>query len=103
MMEKPLKRLIGSLTKENLWLYVLSILRRKKVYAYGLREEINKEFGWKPGLITSYIVLYKLEMERLISSEFEGRRKYYKITEDGEKLLEKAKEYIKEVESKLFE
>jgi DNA-binding PadR family transcriptional regulator len=94
---KPMRRLKRTLTKGNLWLYILSKLRRGRVYAYGLRKEIEKEFGWSHGLITSYVVLYKLENEGLITSEFEGRRRYYKITKKGRKELEKAKKYLKEL------
>ncbi|MEM3555705.1 MAG: PadR family transcriptional regulator [Candidatus Micrarchaeia archaeon] len=94
---KPMQRLRRTLTKGNLWLYILSKLRKGRVYAYGLRKEIEKEFGWSHGLITSYVVLYKLENEGLITSEFEGRRKYYRITKKGEAELEKAKKYLKEL------
>jgi DNA-binding PadR family transcriptional regulator len=77
-----------------MWLYILSLLKKKKLYAYGLRDEIKKNFGWEHGLITSYVVLYKLEKDGLIKSEFEERRKYYKISEKGRKELKKAKRYL---------
>jgi DNA-binding PadR family transcriptional regulator len=98
---KPMLRLKRTLTKGNLWIYIFSRLRRGKVYAYGLREEIEKEFGWSHGLITSYVVLYKLENEGLISSEFEGRRRYYKITRKGMEELRKAKKYLQQLSSRL--
>ena len=87
-------RLKRTLTKENMWLYILSLLKKKKLYAYGLREEIEKNFGWGHGLITSYVVLYKLEKDGLIKSEFEERRKYYEITGKGREELKKAKRYL---------
>ena len=83
----PVRRLKNALTRQNLWLYVLSTLNRKRVYAYGLGAEMEKRFGWKHGLITTYVVLYKLEAEGLIASEYEERRKYYRITEKGKKAL----------------
>jgi DNA-binding PadR family transcriptional regulator len=46
-------------------------------------------------------VLYKLENEGLISSEFEGRRKYYKITKKGSEELRKAKRYLQQLLNKL--
>jgi DNA-binding PadR family transcriptional regulator len=91
----PLKRLAKSLTTENQWLYVLSLLKNGYTYAYSLRNEIEKEFGWKPGLVMSYLVLYKLEREKLITSKFQGRRKYYTVTEEGRKALTSAKRYMK--------
>jgi len=98
---RPMQRLRRTLTKSNLWLYVLSKLRRRKLYAYGLRKDIEDDFGWSHGLITSYVVLYKLENEGLISSEFEGRRKYYRITRKGAQELRKAKEYLHQLASRL--
>ena len=96
-----MQRLRRVLTKGNLWLYALSKLRRGRVYAYGLRKNIKDDFGWSHGLITSYVVLYKLENEGLISSEFEGRRKYYKITRKGEEELRKAKRYLQQLSRRL--
>lgn len=93
----PLKRLKRTLTKENLWLYILSVLKRKKMYAYGLGNELEKSFGWRHGLITSYVVLYRLEAEGLISSEYEDRRKYYTLTPKGRKTLAQAKAYMKKL------
>lgn len=97
----PMLRLRKTLTKSNLWLYILSKLGKGRVYAYGLRSEMEKDFGWSHGLITSYVVLYKLENEGLISSEFEGRRKYYKITKKGAGELRKAKAYLGQLARRL--
>ncbi len=98
----PLRRLKHTLTKENLWLYIFSVLRRRgKVYAYGLGEEMERQFGWRHGLITSYVVLYKLESEGLITSEYEERRKYYKLTPKGRKALAGAKAYMKKMAESL--
>ncbi len=98
MEPSPLRRLKHTLTKENLWLYIFSVLRRKgKVYAYGLGDQLEKEFGWRHGLITSYVVLYKLESEGLITSEYEERRKYYRLTAKGRKALAEAKRYMKKL------
>ncbi|MEM4389709.1 MAG: PadR family transcriptional regulator [Candidatus Micrarchaeia archaeon] len=87
----PEARLRRSLTTENLWLYVLSLLRKRERYAYTLRDEVEKNFGWRPGLILSYIVLYKLEREGLIASRQRGRRKYYAITAKGRAALARAR------------
>ena len=98
---KPLNRLESSLTKSNLWLYVLSVLKRKDVYAYVMRDRIKEEFGWRPGLIISYMVLYKLENEGLISSKFKGRRKYYSISGKGRGALKNGKKFLKDLAGKL--
>lgn len=100
---KPIKRLKHLLTYGNLWLYVLSLTRsRKKVYAYALDDDMEKEFFFRPDKITIYVVLYKLENEGLISSKFHERRKYYTITRKGEQTLDLAGEYFNMLAGKLL-
>lgn len=97
----PVKRLERTLTQGNLWLYILSLLKARHAYAYEMREKIEKKFGWKPGLILNYVVLYRLESEGLITSKFEGRRKYYTLTEKGRKTLREGKKLMVEISKKL--
>jgi DNA-binding PadR family transcriptional regulator len=98
----PVKRLRRLLTSENLWLYVLSLLRRrKKLYAYELDGRIESEFGFRPDKIMIYIVLYRLEAEGLISSEFLERRKYYALAKKGRNALESARGYFKTLSQRL--
>ena len=99
---KAVKRLKHLLTYENLWLYVLSIIKKHKhVYAYALDDQIEQVFSFRPNKIVGYIVLYKLEREGLISSKLIERRKYYEMTAKGEDALEKAREYIRMLRDKL--
>ncbi len=94
-MASPVRRLKHHLTAGNIWLYVLALLKRKKVYAYALDGEIEKEYGFRPNKIMVYVVLYKLEAEGLITSRFDGRRKYYKITDRGAESLRNGKGYLR--------
>ena len=80
---KPIKRLNRLLTSGSLWLYILSLASKGKVYAYELDDKIEKQFSFRPNKIMNYVVLYKLEDEGLITSEFHERRKYYTITKKG--------------------
>jgi len=98
---KPVKRLSYSLTHGNIWLAALSVMRRRKAYAYALPDEISKEFGYKPSKLMVYFVLYKLEAEKLISSRFEGRRKYYALTPAGKKALSEGKKLLSSIAKKL--
>lgn len=92
---KPIRRLKNLLTAGNLWLYILSLIRHgSRVYAYELPDRIEKEFFFRPSRVMIYVVLYKLEGEGLISSEFEERRKYYSLTPKGRRTLDSAKEYF---------
>jgi DNA-binding PadR family transcriptional regulator len=101
MESSPMKRIKHHLTGGNLWLYMLSLLKKGKRHAYSLDGEISREFAFKPNRIMVYIVLYKLEAEGMISSEFEGRRKYYKITEKGKENIREAKYYLKKLSGRL--
>ncbi len=84
---KPLRRLEHSLTYGNIWLSILSLMKSRKLYAYALPAEIQKKFSFRPSKLMTYFVLYKLEDEGLISSAFEGRRKYYELTAKGASAL----------------
>lgn len=89
--ERPLVRLERSLTTENLWMYVLSLLSKKRLHAYAILEEMERSFGWRPGLVTPYVVMYKLEEDGYIRTVEHKRRRYYSITPKGRELLRKAK------------
>lgn len=92
----PIKRLKRLLTSENLWLYILSLIKRGgTLYAYELDKQIELEFLFRPSKVMVYIVLYRLENEGLIRSEFQQRRKYYTLTETGEEALNQAREHFK--------
>jgi DNA-binding PadR family transcriptional regulator len=99
---KPIRRLENLLTFGNLWLYILSLIRKKgRAYAYNLDADIGKAFGFRPSRVMVYIVLYKLESEGLIKSEFQERRKYYSMTKQGEVALRAAKQYFRKLALRL--
>ena len=97
MLRLALERLQEKLTKENLWLYILQLLRTRELYAYEIRDKIKDAFGFETAKITIYVVLYKMEREGLVNSVTERRenanttRRYYKPTEAGMRALEGGK------------
>jgi len=99
-MRKPSQRLSDSLTKDNLWLYILSLLSKKQMYPYEIRKEIKKVFDFEPGNVTAYFVLHRLENSGYAKSGKKIRkggpdRKYYKITEKGRQELKKGKAFLR--------
>jgi DNA-binding PadR family transcriptional regulator len=104
-MAGPSKRLEEKLTKENLWLYILSLLSKKDMYGYELRGAISDTFGFRPGNVTAYRVLYALKrggFVRIITKRVGGReRKYYQITEKGSAEIARGKSVLKTISSKL--
>jgi len=98
---KPLQRLKEYNTKGNLWIYILSLLKEGKIHAWLLQSLIKERFGFQPGQITAYRVLYRLEKEGFVKSKMEKRRRIYQITKEGEKELELAKKFYKEILKKI--
>ncbi|MFH1095722.1 MAG: PadR family transcriptional regulator [Candidatus Micrarchaeota archaeon] len=92
---KPLARLVDSLTYSNLWLSILSLAAKNRVYAYSLPEKIDQEFGFTPSRLMIYLVLYKLEGEGLLRSSEEGQRRYYSISASGRRCLQEGKRLLR--------
>jgi len=97
----PLERLQKSNTKENLWIYILFLLLKKNLYGWEIPKIIEKEFDFKPGKITPYRVLYRLEKDGFVKSKMEQRRRIYQITKKGEEELKRAKGFYEEILKKL--
>jgi DNA-binding PadR family transcriptional regulator len=93
----PFERLEKSNTIENLWIYILSLLKKGSIYGWEIPKMIEKNFGFKPGKITPYRVLYRLERTGFVKSKIENRRRVYQITEKGKEELKKAKNFYKEI------
>ena len=97
MVRDPIERLKDKVLRENLWLFIFKILKEGDSYAYELRRKVSEEFGFWSGSVTGYKVLYLLEKDGYVESYMKGRRKYYKLTEKGEKQLEKAKRFLEKI------
>ncbi len=98
---QPIERLKKLNTKENLWIYILILLKKNSAYAWELPSLIEKEYGFRPGNITPYRVLYRLEAENLVKSDLKDRRRTYQITEKGLKELKEVKEFYENIINKL--
>jgi DNA-binding PadR family transcriptional regulator len=89
----PMEKLERKNTFECLWPYVLRILKDRPSHAYVLREEIEKRFGFRPGNVTAYFVLYSLQKKGCVKKEKVGRKKIYTITPKGKELLKNAMDF----------
>ncbi|MFC2162906.1 PadR family transcriptional regulator [Candidatus Altiarchaeota archaeon] len=105
MEESPLRRLKTKTTIEVLWIYILSLMKDEPVYAYEIKEKIEKLYGFDIGKVTAYMVLYRLELEGYVKTEWKlidnRQRKYYRITEPGKKILDDGAVYLKDLAEKL--
>jgi len=98
---KPFERLQKHNTKGNLWIYVLYLLNQENLHAWSIQSLIEKKFNFKPGRITAYRVLYRLEDQGFVKSKTEQRRRVYQITKKGKEQLVLAKQFYKEILNKL--
>lgn len=102
MVSPEIKRLLQKLSVDILWVYILSLLSKHPAHAYALRKKIMEKFGFLPGNVTSYVVLYKLESRGFVFAKAEHNKKIYRITVKGKKLLEEAKKVFKEKQKIVF-
>jgi DNA-binding PadR family transcriptional regulator len=92
----PLKRLKELNTRECLWLYILRILSERPTHAYAIRSLISDRFGFRPGTVTAYKVLYLLHRGGFVSKKASGRQVVYTITPKGRKALKDAVSFYRE-------
>jgi PadR family transcriptional regulator PadR len=78
-------------------LLVLSLLAEEPMYGYQIAKELERRsegyFGFKEG--TLYPLLHRLEKEGLVRGEWQvvekgPSRKYYSVTPEGRKVLERS-------------
>lgn len=93
---RALKRLKDKLTKENLWIYILKELRREPAYAYKVKILLREKYNINVATVTVYTVLYRMEMEGLIT-KIRSDDKVYKVTEKGLEQLNKALMFLKKL------
>lgn len=102
------ERLVRKLTLEVLWLYIVRMLMERPMYGYEVAKALKERFGFSPARITVYTVLYRMEREGLLESEYRGGlpgsvwRRYYKVTRKGEELFNKARAFLEETMRRLF-
>ncbi len=102
-MGRHLDRLRKLNTRECLWVYILKMLSKGPSHGYALRKQISDEFGFIPGNVTAYKVLYDLQLMGLVTKRKEGMKRVYEITHKGRKDLREAINYYRELARKLEE
>ncbi|MHA2299154.1 MAG: PadR family transcriptional regulator [Candidatus Hodarchaeales archaeon] len=105
---KAFKRLKSNLSNKTVWMYVLSHLQKHgPTYGYQIKKSLRELYDVELAMVTGYVILYRLEKEKLVTTEAnnqgKSQRKYYSITPRGEKLLQVAKEYMAETYQLIFD
>ena len=93
----PLARLKELNTTDCLWTYILKILTERPTHAYTIRAEIHKRYGFRPGIMTAYKVLYLLNRKGFVRKAEDGRKKIYTVTPKGRDELKKAVAFYKKL------
>ncbi|MFH1237684.1 MAG: helix-turn-helix transcriptional regulator [Candidatus Aenigmatarchaeota archaeon] len=92
----PFVKLERNNTYDCLWPYILRILREKPMHAYVLRAETERRFGFRPGNVTAYRVLYSLRKKGYVEKTKDGMKQVYNITPKGKKLLKDAARFYRD-------
>lgn len=80
--------------------YILKTLRSGSKHGYDIIKFIENETGWKPSPGGIYPALHELEKKGLIIKFKEGRRKYYKLTNEGKKFIKKFDKSLNEIKNR---
>ena len=91
------ERLNNSVTKGNLWLYILTELEAREASPPELRERVREKYGVNAASITFYTVIYRLKKEGLVRKSSDRFRSAYEVTAKGLGELERARKLISEV------
>ncbi len=93
----PLERLKEKVQRENLWIFVLSILSKNDRRGYEIRLLVKNQFGFLSGNVTAYKVLYTLKNQGYVKNQ----GKIYSITEKGRQEIKLAKAFLNEIEKSI--
>ena len=91
----PLQRLAELNTKDCLWIYILRVLKDGPRHAYVIRKDVEDRFGFEPGTVTAYKVLYLLSKSGYVKKTVSGRQKVYALTPAGRKAMREAIAFYK--------
>ena len=92
---RHIRKLMKNNTTGCLWPYILSIIKDRPCHAYVIRRLVKERFGFTPGNVTAYRVLYSLRKSGLVSLERSGRKRVYSTTRKGREALAQARSYYK--------
>ncbi len=98
MNEEFINKWKSQVKKGTLSFIVLNVLKNNEYYGYELIENIQKRAAIEIAEGTLYPLMNRLKKEGLVTSKWVEQdsgipRKYYCLTEDGDKTLDKMRDY----------
>ena len=96
---RALKRLRKKLTIENLWLYIICILKNEKkpLKAYDIKVKLREYFNINPPSVTVYTVLYRMLRDGLLIREHRDGDILYYVSDRGLEAYNQGIVFIEEV------
>jgi PadR family transcriptional regulator len=91
------EHLRDTLTRGNLWLYILAVLEKGPRSPVELRKEVRGRYSFAPAAITFYSVLYKLRREGLVRKASAEFRSKYEVTQRGREELARGRELLRDL------
>ncbi len=95
--KKEQERIEDLVWKDLLYYIILGMLSKEPMHGYEIRKRLMKMSGVELSASTVYAVIYNLVRWKHIEGTWRGRRKVYKITDKGEKVLDLARKIAKDV------
>jgi PadR family transcriptional regulator, regulatory protein PadR len=99
-------KLLNDLFLGFIKVHILYHSNKEQIFGQEFHEELHRH-GYKISFGTLYPIFHKLEMQGYLNStkkNINGKiRRYYSITKNGKKILNKAKTQAKELVDELFE
>ncbi|MFT4245433.1 MAG: PadR family transcriptional regulator [Micrococcaceae bacterium] len=79
--------------------HILMLLADKPMHGYEIITKLEEQSGgmWRPSPGSVYPTLQLLEEQELVTSEKQGKKKVYSVTEAGEKKIEETKEKLEKL------
>ena len=82
---------------------ILWLLTKRDMYGQELADELALRRGTRPTPGTLYPALAELEKNELVETRQEGRRKIYRLTDEGRDSAERACEYFCRAYGEIFQ
>lgn len=90
-----------SLTRGNLWVYILSVLESGPASPSEIKKKVTARYGFSPAGITFYSVLYRLRREGLVQRKSDEFRSAYAVTASGRSELVRALDLLERIRKNL--
>ena len=98
---EPINRFIETVTRGNLWIYILSLGIEREIQDKEVSGLIFDKFGFLPSELLIKTILFRLKSQGYIKTEKYKGEKAFSTTDNGKEELRKMKKFTEELLQKL--